>query len=227
MTRDRDRTLVLMRRRLREAQVTILRRIPRKRHLRDTWVHRRFGERLFDPEIWHVGRPGVAGGLAVGVLISFTPLIGLHMVMAALAAYVLRLNLPAALVGAWFMNPVTAPVLLVAVYKVGAALDWLPEIQLGTGYPAAFRKLLHQLAELSLGGLVLGAAAAAATYALVTVSWAPARWALARSGVGHPQRTPGGERQVDPRVESTDEAPLRGGRESDAAARSDVDRSAH
>lgn len=218
-----------MRRRLRAAQIGILRRIPRKRHLRDTWVHRRFGERLFDPTIWKVGRAGVAGGLAVGVLISFTPLIGLHMVMAAVAAYVLRLNLPAALVGAWFMNPVTAPVLLVAVYKVGAALDWLPEVQLGTGYPAAFRKLLHQLAELSLGGLVLGVAAAAATYALVVLSWGPARWLLSRSRLRTTRGAGDEDPELAPAPEATDPMPLASSREPDgaAAARTDLDRSAH
>ncbi len=178
---DRERTRILLRRRIRAAQLRMLRRIPRKRHLRDTWAHRWFGERLFDPRIWHASRSGVAGGLAIGVLVSFTPLIGLHMVMAALAAYLLRLNLPAALVGAWFMNPFTAPVLLPAVYLVGQALDWLPEVQLGTGYPAAFRKFLHEVAELSLGGLVVGAVASVASYAMVILAWDPARKLL---GVG-------------------------------------------
>lgn len=216
-----------MRRRLRAAQVRILRRIPRKRNLRDTWVHRRFGERVFDPKIWHVGRAGVAGGLAVGVLISFTPLIGLHMVMAALAAYLLRLNLPAALVGAWFMNPVTAPVLLVAVYKVGAALDWLPEVQLGTGYPAAFRRLLHQLAELSLGGLVLGAAAATATYALVMVSWVPVRWVFAHGVARTAHGTAEADTLLAPPSAPAEAMPVSEAREPRSAARADLDRSAH
>jgi hypothetical protein len=113
------------------------------------------------------------------------------------------------------------------VYKVGAALDWLPEVQLGTGYPAAFRKLLHQLAELSLGGLVLGAAAAAATYAIVLALWGPARWLLgqgrlrrardaraARTAVGEAPR-PAPPLAVEPGAPPTPEK------------RADVDRSAH
>ncbi len=170
---DQDRTRVLMRRRLRAVRLRVLRRIPRKRHLRHTWVHRAFGERLFDPHIWHVSRAGVAGGLAAGVFISFTPLIGLHMLMAVVAAYLLRLNLPAALMGAWFMNPITAPVILPFVYKLGRFLDLTPELQLGSGYGANLRKLLHQVAQLSLGGFVVGTASAVATYASVSAAWGP------------------------------------------------------
>jgi uncharacterized protein (DUF2062 family) len=172
---QKERTRMLMRRRLRVARIRVMRRIPRKRHLRHTWVHRAFGERLFDPHIWHASRSGVAGGLAAGVLISFTPLIGAHMLMAVIAASVLRLNLPAALMGAWFMNPLTAPVLLPLVYKLGRFLDLTPEVQLGSGYAANFRRFLHQVAEFSLGGLAMGTATAIATYAAVTAAWEPIR----------------------------------------------------
>lgn len=224
---DRERTRILLRRRIRAAQLRMLRRIPRKRHLRDTWAHRWFGERLFDPRIWHASRSGVAGGLAIGVLVSFTPLIGLHMVMAALAAYLLRLNLPAALVGAWFMNPFTAPVLLPAVYLVGQALDWLPEVQLGTGYPAAFRKFLHEVAELSLGGLVVGAVASVASYAMVILAWDPARKLLGvgQSRLRQPAAALAEERRESRTAEELAVPPERS--EARAAASPDADRSAH
>lgn len=223
---DRERTRILLRRRIRAAQLRVLRRIPRKRHLRDTWAHRWFGERLFDPRIWHATRSGVAGGLAIGVLVSFTPLIGLHMVMAALAAYLLRLNLPAALVGAWFVNPFTAPVLLPAVYLVGQALDWLPEVQLGTGYPAAFRKFLHEVAELSLGGFVVGSGTAIASYAVVFLAWDAAR-KLGGAGAG---RTPRSASSATDPLEADDTAtdPAVSGERSDVAHRTrDAERSAH
>lgn len=48
-------------------------------------------------------------GLACGALVSFTPLFGLHFVLAALAAKIARANILASLIGTALGNPLTFP----------------------------------------------------------------------------------------------------------------------
>jgi uncharacterized protein len=64
----------------------------------------------------------LAMGFAAGAFVSFTPLIGLHFVLAAIIAYFLRGNLFASALGTLIGNPVTFPFIWVAAYNVGALL---------------------------------------------------------------------------------------------------------
>ncbi len=57
----------------------------------------------------------LAMGCAVG---AFTPFIGLHFVLAAIVAYVLRASVIASALGAALGNPVTLPFIWVASYNV-------------------------------------------------------------------------------------------------------------
>lgn len=61
----------------------------------------------------------IARGLAVGVFVSFTPLFGLHFVLAALLARLLRGNVLAALLGTFFGNPLTFPLIAYSSMKIG------------------------------------------------------------------------------------------------------------
>lgn len=53
----------------------------------------------------------IARGLFAGVLTSFTPLFGLHFVIAAVSAKLMRGNIMAAILGTFFGNPVTFPII--------------------------------------------------------------------------------------------------------------------
>lgn len=64
----------------------------------------------------------LAVGFAAGAFVSFTPLIGLHFVLAAIIAYFLRGNLIASALGTVLGNPVTFPFIWMAAYNVGALL---------------------------------------------------------------------------------------------------------
>src|SRR5437868_1683096 len=64
----------------------------------------------------------VAAGVAAGIAISFTPLIGLHTIVALALAFVIRGNLIAAALGTMLGNPVVLPFLLGASYRLGT---WL------------------------------------------------------------------------------------------------------
>ncbi len=61
----------------------------------------------------------VAMGMAIGIFVSITPTIPFHTVIAITLAFVLRGSKPAAAIGVWFCNPVTASIFYLASYKVG------------------------------------------------------------------------------------------------------------
>lgn len=61
----------------------------------------------------------IALGIAIGVLTSFLPIFGLHLVIAGVLAWAVRGNLLAALLGTFFANPLTLPVIAVASMELG------------------------------------------------------------------------------------------------------------
>lgn len=64
----------------------------------------------------------VAGGLATGVAVSFTPLLGLHIVQALLCAHIFRQSKVASLIGTLGGNPWTLPFMFYGDYKLGVFL---------------------------------------------------------------------------------------------------------
>lgn len=84
-----------------------LRHLPRPKHVRGTFLHRFFGDRLFEMEMWHPSRTRFAGGMAVGAFFSMMPPLPVQMIGAAVIALITRVNVPAALAGTWISNPFT------------------------------------------------------------------------------------------------------------------------
>jgi hypothetical protein len=76
---------------------------------------------LGDPNIWHLNRRSVSGGVALGLFLAFIPLPG-QMLMAAAGAIAMRVNIALAVATVWVTNPVTIPPLLWIAYQVGALL---------------------------------------------------------------------------------------------------------
>jgi len=96
-----------------------LRHLPRAKHIRGTWIHRFFGDRLFSPELWHPTRERFAAGMAVGAFFALMPPLPIQMIGAALAAYITRVNVPAAIAGTWISNPFTFPFCIYLQYRLG------------------------------------------------------------------------------------------------------------
>ena len=65
----------------------------------------------------------IAGGFTSGIVVSFTPLLGLHVILAFVLAWAVRGNLIAALVGTLAGNPLTFPFIWALIYNVGARLS--------------------------------------------------------------------------------------------------------
>jgi len=61
----------------------------------------------------------IALGFACGIFVCFTPFFGLHVLLAALLALVIRGNVLAALIGTLFGNPFTFPVIGTICYRFG------------------------------------------------------------------------------------------------------------
>lgn len=64
----------------------------------------------------------IALGFSVGVFLTFTPLFGLHLLLAALLAHLLRGNVLAGLTGTFIGNPFTFPFISVGCYNMGVLL---------------------------------------------------------------------------------------------------------
>lgn len=76
---------------------------------------------LHDPHLFHLNRHSISMAFFVGLFIAFLPVPG-QVPLAALGALVFRCNLPISIALVWVTNPLTYPIILYGVYKVGAAL---------------------------------------------------------------------------------------------------------
>jgi uncharacterized protein (DUF2062 family) len=132
----------------------------------------KFGQRLTEPRIWHLNRRSVAGGLALGLFVGFMPILG-QMFIAAALAIVFRVNLPVAVIGSWFSNPITfAPIFLFA-YKVGT---WFLQVPAGHHtFNLSWQWLTHEFLlmwqPLLLGSLICGLVSALIGMLFVHFIW--------------------------------------------------------
>lgn len=86
-----------------------------------------FGRWLHHPNLWHLHRRSVAGGVAIGLFCGLIP--GpLQMISAALSAVLLRVNLPVAVFTTLYSNPFTILPLYVLAYELGA---WVSGVRNG------------------------------------------------------------------------------------------------
>ena len=61
----------------------------------------------------------LAVGFACGSMVSFSPFIGFHFLLAIIFAYIFRGNIVASLIGTFIGNPFTFPFIWIFIYKVG------------------------------------------------------------------------------------------------------------
>ncbi len=143
---------------------------------------RLFRPLLRHPNLWHLNRHSVAGGVAAGLFGGLIP--GpFQMLTAAILAIVFRVNLPVALATTLLSNPFTWPFIIVAAYWIGAQItgekanglqpfefDWL-----SGPWAELLPRLLHWFAGMGetflLGLLILALALAAVGYFLVQLGW--------------------------------------------------------
>jgi uncharacterized protein (DUF2062 family) len=146
-----------------------LKRVPRQRHVRGTWLHRMLGDRLFSPDLWRPNRRSVSLGAAAGLFWAMMP-IPFQMLPSGITAYLLRFNVPAAITVVWITNPFTWPLILYWQYRLGLLLlgegpsDEMTQeslVSMAAGVPGPL------LLGCAVTGLLLGSAA----YTLVNALW--------------------------------------------------------
>ena len=72
----------------------------------------------------------IARGIAAGLFTCFTPFFGLHFVVAAGIAWLIRGNMMAALLATFFGNPITFPIIAAVSMELGALMMGRPPIPL-------------------------------------------------------------------------------------------------
>lgn len=143
---------------------------------------RHFRPLLRHPNLWHLNRHSVAGGVAAGLFGGLIP--GpFQMLTAAILAIVFRVNLPVALATTLLSNPLTWPFIIVVAYGIGSVItgeqaaalqpfefDWL-----AGDWSELMPRLLQWFAGMGetflLGLLILALTLAAAGYFLVQLGW--------------------------------------------------------
>ncbi len=80
-----------------------------------------FGNLLHDPNLWHLNRRSVSGGVAVGLFMTFVP-VPFQMFFAAGIAIASRVNIVIAAALCWITNPITMAPIFYAAYLLGNTL---------------------------------------------------------------------------------------------------------
>ena len=97
----------------------------------------------------------IAAGFACGSMVSCTPLLGLHFLLAIVFAYIIRGNYIAALLGTIVGNPITFPFIWGLIYKVGAFVTSTKQKELN--HEINFDMIMTQTYEIFLPMLLGGA----------------------------------------------------------------------
>ena len=97
----------------------------------------------------------ISAGIAFGAAVSFTPFVGLHLVLAALLAWIFRANILASAIGTLVGNPWTFPFIWLWIYQLGIWLGFgeIPEYLKDLHFSSLFGNILTAL--LNFDGIYL------------------------------------------------------------------------
>jgi uncharacterized protein (DUF2062 family) len=109
----------------------------------------------------------IAMGLATGIAISFTPFVGLHLVLASAISWIMGGSILAAVAGTAMANPWTLPLIWLWIYYFGRLLlhsDKQMALPADLTFAFAIDHPWHILAPMTVGGLLTAAAVWALAY---------------------------------------------------------------
>ena len=99
-------------------QKLIERFIPDPGIIRDHKNLQFLGDRLHEPNLWHINRRSISAAFAIGLFFAWVPT-PTQMAFAAAAAVYFRANLLISVALVWVTNPLTMPPLYYFAYRVG------------------------------------------------------------------------------------------------------------
>jgi uncharacterized protein (DUF2062 family) len=130
------------------------------------------GTLLHDPNLWHLNRRTVSGAFAIGLFVAWIP-VPFQMVLAALAAILVRVNLPISAILVWISNPFTLFPMFYFAYRVGATMMGVQTLPFA--FELSFDWLVTELVRVwrpfLLGCFLMGCLSALAGYATVRTLW--------------------------------------------------------
>ncbi len=146
-----------------------------RRSLRETSLYAILGNRIFRSGLWKVDKRSLAGGLALGLFIAFTPTIPFQMLLVAAGAIVFKVNLPVALAACWVTNPLTAVPIYMAAWRLGRFVigEEGPIREFFDMFLAksGSRRFIRESLYLWTGSVVFAAASAGVGAGLVCFGW--------------------------------------------------------
>lgn len=97
----------------------------------------------------------ISSGFACGSMVSFTPLLGLHFILAVVFAFLIRGNIIAALLGTVVGNPLTFPFIWGLIYNVG--IYFFPQEKTDMELEISYHMIINQTYEIFVPMLIGGA----------------------------------------------------------------------
>lgn len=152
---------------------------------------KRFGQRILDPQLWHLNRKRVAMGVALGLFIGLIPF-PMQMLIAVPLAILLRANLPFAVMCVWITNPLTVAPIYYFEYKIGAMILEMPigQYAFSLSWEWFSREFAMIWQPLLLGSLICATLAAIFGVIFVRLAW---RLVVIRNWLQRGKKPPAGD----------------------------------
>ncbi|MCK5120775.1 MAG: DUF2062 domain-containing protein [Methylococcales bacterium] len=130
------------------------------------------GDRLHEPNLWHLNRKSVSLAFAIGLFAAWIPTPG-QMAIAAVAAFYFSANLPISVALVWITNPLTMPPMFYFAYTIGLWL--LGESSPGADFEFTVESIMSNLGDIGgpflFGCLILGIISSTIGYFGIRLYW--------------------------------------------------------
>ena len=146
-------------------------------HLKGRWWLEPFQHLLSEPNLWAIRRRTVVPAFALGLFVAYLPFPG-HIIIGALLAIPLRVNLPVAALTTLINNPLTLGPLFYTSFQLGRQLLRLPprDIDFELSFAWLFDGFAHIWQPLMLGSIFLGAILALVGFVTLDLIWRASIW---------------------------------------------------
>ncbi len=130
------------------------------------------GEKLHDPNLWHINRSSIVKAFAIGLFFAWAPT-PTQMAFAAAAAVYFRANLLISVALVWITNPITMPPLFYFAYRVGLWFSHKasPADNFVFSLDGMWSSLGEMISPFLLGCLILGLICSLTAYIGMDIFW--------------------------------------------------------
>ncbi|NOQ63055.1 MAG: DUF2062 domain-containing protein [Methyloprofundus sp.] len=148
--------------------------MPSPESIKDNKMFDFLGDKIHDPNLWHLTRRSVSTAFAIGLFVAWIPTIG-QMLIAALSAMYFRANLPISVGLVLTTNPITMPPMFYFAYLFGLSILNRPAP--AADFEFSLDSIMLALGDVGgpflLGCLILGVISALIGYFGILAFW---RW---------------------------------------------------